>query len=46
MNAESATSAEHREIAGRDSKPVFALHRRGKLVTGAAIPSVSGCSRS
>ncbi|MER5756914.1 NADP-dependent malic enzyme [Streptomyces sp. NPDC002088] len=38
MNAESATSAEHREAADRDSKPVFALHRRGKMAITSTVP--------
>ncbi|MFF8029849.1 NADP-dependent malic enzyme [Streptomyces sp. NPDC007896] len=38
MNAESATSAEHREAVGRDSEPVFALHRRGKMAITSTVP--------
>lgn len=38
MNTESTTSAEHREAAGRDSKPVFALHRRGKMAITSTVP--------
>ncbi|MCX4594331.1 NADP-dependent malic enzyme [Streptomyces sp. NBC_01549] len=38
MNAESATSAEHGEATGRDSKPVFALHRRGKMAITSTVP--------
>ncbi|MET9387939.1 NADP-dependent malic enzyme [Streptomyces sp. NPDC002928] len=38
MNAESTTSAEHREAADRDSKPVFALHRRGKMAITSTVP--------
>jgi malic enzyme len=38
MNAESATSAEHGEATGRDSKPVFALHRRGKMAITSTAP--------
>ncbi|MEU9370606.1 NADP-dependent malic enzyme [Streptomyces avermitilis] len=38
MNAESATSAEHREAAGRDIKPVFALHRGGKMAITSTVP--------
>ncbi|MFE2971753.1 NADP-dependent malic enzyme [Streptomyces sp. NPDC059340] len=38
MNAESATSAERPEAVGRDSKPVFALHRRGKMAITSTVP--------
>ncbi|WP_329535792.1 NAD(P)-dependent malic enzyme [Streptomyces sp. NBC_01450] len=38
MNAESATSAGHGEATGRDSKPVFALHRRGKMAITSTVP--------
>ncbi|MFI6494050.1 NADP-dependent malic enzyme [Streptomyces sp. NPDC050564] len=38
MNAESATSAEHREAVGRDSKPLFALHRHGKMAITSTVP--------
>ncbi|GAX55316.1 hypothetical protein AQJ27_38210 [Streptomyces olivochromogenes] len=38
MNAESATSAGHREAVGRDSKPVFALYRRGKMTITSTVP--------
>jgi malate dehydrogenase (oxaloacetate-decarboxylating) len=38
MNAESATSAEHSETTGRDSKPVFALHRHGKMAITSTVP--------